>query len=294
MDAGQNEHGASAPVGGIKDSAAEQLDGAPAPEGGIKDTAAELGGIVGGTSSAEQQEAQDAKRRQADAGGVDSSPPKVEAIAEQAQAAEAKRQKLNSGGAAVPDAATVPGSVSAADVCWNAVRKAGEAAGGHAVGWRAQDDHARAKAAADMCWDAVRKAGEAAAGGHAAGSSAQADHASANVKPYEPMTGPAGAMPYPVLSGWIAHTCSTCSKEYATASRLRTHEKSHNAVKPFPCDKCDKSFGTASARSRHEPVHTGVKPYKCETCDKKFSDPSSLMRHERVHVSAVNAAPGQT
>ncbi|KAJ1496034.1 hypothetical protein T484DRAFT_1874738 [Baffinella frigidus] len=204
------------------------LAGASAPPGGIKDTAAgQLGGVVGRTSSAEQG-AQKKLGRKANAGGVDSSRPKgwMEAIAEQAEAAAAKRQKINSGGAAVtdavPDAVTVPGPVSAADVCWNAVRKAGAAAaGGHAVGSRAQDDHARA-----------------------------------NVKPPAPMTGPAVAMlyPYPVLSGWQPHACSICKKEYPTATVLRTHEKSHSGLKPFPCGKCDKAFKSALALSRHQPL----------------------------------------
>jgi len=257
MEADKDEYATLALEGGIKNAAAEQLGGVVGGTSAEQINAAaddgQLEGVVGGASRAEPT-AQEATKRKA--GGL--IPASAEAIVQQGEDPEAKRTKFTLGGdATTPDASTDPGPFSGND------GKAGEAV------------------AADG------------AGAHDGGSRAHGDHASANVQPHEPIAGPAGAVPYHMLSGWRPHECSVCSKVFPTATRLRTHERSHTGLKPFPCDKCDKSFRTATERSRHEPVHTGEKPFACDKCDKKFSDPSSLMRHERVHGLGVNGLPGQ-
>ncbi|KAF2888016.1 hypothetical protein ILUMI_18157 [Ignelater luminosus] len=79
------------------------------------------------------------------------------------------------------------------------------------------------------------------------------------------------------------YKCNKCSKQFSTASILRTHMLLHEEKKHL-CSHCGKSFTTLAGLDSHSRVHTGVKPYMCSVCDKTFSYKANLENHMRVHT----------
>lgn len=55
--------------------------------------------------------------------------------------------------------------------------------------------------------------------------------------------------------------CDTCGQDYASASLLKTHQKTHTGT-TFICDVCGKSFDHFPHLTRHKLVHQDVRPYQ--------------------------------
>ena len=71
-----------------------------------------------------------------------------------------------------------------------------------------------------------------------------------------------------------------CSKTFAQAIILKTHEIIHTYEKPFSCPKCGKTFAQASNLKTHEKIHTVDKPFSCPKCGKTFAQASNLKTRE--------------
>ncbi|KAJ3131755.1 hypothetical protein HK100_006041 [Physocladia obscura] len=90
-------------------------------------------------------------------------------------------------------------------------------------------------------------------------------------------------------------TWSGCSKEFQKPSLLKSHENTHNAIKPYGCKHCDVAFARNHDLRRHERcVHMiGGKEAQCSGCLKLFTRLDSCKYHERTCLMVVQAQQQQ-
>ncbi|GIY14482.1 hypothetical protein CDAR_514071 [Caerostris darwini] len=81
------------------------------------------------------------------------------------------------------------------------------------------------------------------------------------------------------------YTCSKCLKYFFRKDYLESHERCHDAERPYVCHYCDITFTQASHMRQHIRIHTGEKPYECMHCGKCFALNSNLESHVRnIHT----------
>lgn len=68
------------------------------------------------------------------------------------------------------------------------------------------------------------------------------------------------------------HVCAICDKNFRSPANLRDHFRSeHTTDKPFVCTQCEKSFAKRKLLSQHMQLHTSEKQYACSYCSLKFA-----------------------
>lgn len=72
-----------------------------------------------------------------------------------------------------------------------------------------------------------------------------------------------------------------CGKQFDRLHNLKSHEKSHQADRPFACGQCQMRFQRNHDLKRHQRIHAGVRPYVCEWCHKSFLRLDALNRHTK-------------
>lgn len=82
--------------------------------------------------------------------------------------------------------------------------------------------------------------------------------------------------------------CRYCDKSFPHVSRLRQHELTHKAEKPFSCSRCSKRFSRKDTLARHEATHDERELVPCEVdgCGLKFRSERYLRAHEKLHSAS--------
>lgn len=75
------------------------------------------------------------------------------------------------------------------------------------------------------------------------------------------------------------YLCSECGKTFKNNALLASHQKVHNADKPFACLKCPSRFKWRVALTYHMTIHDEEKKHVCDECGKSFSTRSSMKSH---------------
>ncbi|XP_013164646.1 PREDICTED: zinc finger protein 583-like isoform X1 [Papilio xuthus] len=87
---------------------------------------------------------------------------------------------------------------------------------------------------------------------------------------------------------WVR--CETCSKQFASRSALRRHERVHSGERPHACRVCRRTFAQRSVMLRHELVHREQRPHQCLICPKSFTQRAALDAHALAHAEPQRRA----
>ncbi|XP_074032584.1 uncharacterized protein isoform X2 [Leptinotarsa decemlineata] len=80
-------------------------------------------------------------------------------------------------------------------------------------------------------------------------------------------------------------TCRICSETFKTAESLRIHTREHKGLESLTCNVCLRVFSIKRHLIEHERKHTGEKPFKCNWCPKAFARKTYLTWHLKKHES---------
>ncbi|KAJ3097312.1 hypothetical protein HDU97_004961 [Phlyctochytrium planicorne] len=81
------------------------------------------------------------------------------------------------------------------------------------------------------------------------------------------------------------NACTTCSRTFATAARLKCHIRTHQRKRLHPClhdPPCQKTFFTKQDQSRHMETHRGLRRFSCPGCGFGFVRGDALKRHVKA------------
>jgi len=84
------------------------------------------------------------------------------------------------------------------------------------------------------------------------------------------------------------YKCHSCTKSFATRSRLTAHEMVHNNERVHVCTVCNQAFKTRQHLKRHELSHADDTPFTCNVCHKGFRRKDHLMKHEKSHGNLIS------
>lgn len=75
------------------------------------------------------------------------------------------------------------------------------------------------------------------------------------------------------------YICGVCGERFATVSRHRSHEKTHQTGK-YPCKICNKVFALSKYMRKHVALkHMKVKLNKCRYCEESFASEYNRQAH---------------
>ena len=79
--------------------------------------------------------------------------------------------------------------------------------------------------------------------------------------------------------------CDLCAKNFTQKHNLMVHKRSHTGELPFQCDVCKKKFTQKRGLTVHKRIHTGERPFQCNVCKHTFSRADHLRVHKRTHTN---------
>ncbi|KAI3360452.1 hypothetical protein L3Q82_002343 [Scortum barcoo] len=79
--------------------------------------------------------------------------------------------------------------------------------------------------------------------------------------------------------------CAECESVFCTVDKLRDHNCSNTAEKPYHCPLCRQEFQFKVSVTKHMMTHSKESIYTCQECSQTFPNTMALRYHQRCHTA---------
>lgn len=79
--------------------------------------------------------------------------------------------------------------------------------------------------------------------------------------------------------------CAECKRMFSTVEKLRNHNCSNTAEKPFHCPLCRQEFQFKVSVTKHMMTHSQESLLTCQVCSQSFPNNMALRYHQRCHTA---------
>lgn len=79
--------------------------------------------------------------------------------------------------------------------------------------------------------------------------------------------------------------CAECERIFSTVDKLRDHNCSNTAEKPYHCPLCRQEFQFKVSVTKHMMTHSQESIFTCQECNQTFSNTIALRYHQRCHTA---------